>query len=325
MQRAIPLDSPLEWKQALSGIPHSFFHTWEHSYAMHLTHRLPAYLYCAESEGVRVVCPFIERPIGEYVDIATPYGFSGFAGNGDIPGLPPYWEQFVHSRGYVSAFIALHPLFFRSGYTRAEETHELKSLYFLDLSLEAEELLRRCSEKRRLFIRKWEKKGIAIVTDRRQLTRFALDNYQGFFGRKRAGPSYNIRPVTIQFLLSLENVLTIGAVREGRIEAFHLSSYTPYAAESFFYFDMPGAESRCISLIWEAAKRLGDIGIGAFSLGGGLEDGDAIDEFKRRFGAERRPLRALKQVIQPETYARLCAGVGVDPDDRKGYFPAYRA
>jgi hypothetical protein len=81
MQRAIPLDSPLEWKQALSGIPHSFFHTWEHSYAMHLTHRLPAYLYCAESEGVRVVCPFIERPIGEYVDIATPYGFSGFAGH----------------------------------------------------------------------------------------------------------------------------------------------------------------------------------------------------------------------------------------------------
>src|ERR1700733_12014806 len=103
VQRAIPLDSPLEWKQALSGIPHSFFHTWEHSYAMYLTHKLPAFLYCFEADEVRIVCPFIERPFGKYVDIATPYGFSGFAGNGEFPDFPSYWEEFVQSRGYVSA------------------------------------------------------------------------------------------------------------------------------------------------------------------------------------------------------------------------------
>src|SRR6185437_9001310 len=107
LQRAIPLESPLEWKQALACIPHSFFHTWEHSYAMYLTHKLPSYLYCFEHGGVRIICPFIVRPFRGYVDIATPYGFSGFAGNADYPDLPLYWNEFVRSRGYISAFVTL--------------------------------------------------------------------------------------------------------------------------------------------------------------------------------------------------------------------------
>lgn len=325
LQRAIPLSSPEDWKQALSGIPHSFFHTWEHSYAMHLTHKLPAYLYCAESDGVRVVCPFIERPIGEYVDIATPYGFSGFAGNGEIQELPLYWDRFVRSRGYVSAFIALHPLFFCSCHARVEETHELKGLYFLDLTLETEELLRRCSEKRRLFIRKWEARGISIVTDRPRLARFVIDRYQDFFRRKNAGGAYNFSPATFEFLLSLPNVLAIGAARGEDIEAFHLTTYTRYAGESLFYFDIQGAESRCISLIWEAAKRLRNLGISAFSLGGGLADGDTFDEFKRRFGGERRPLRALKQVIRSDIYSELCGEFRPEPSGYIGYFPEYRS
>ena len=324
-QRAIPLDSPREWKRALFGVPHSFFHTWEHSYAMHLTHKQPAYLYCAEAEGVRVVCPFIERPIGEYVDIATPYGYSGFAGNGDIRAFPSHWEHFVKSRGYVSAFIALHPHFFRFGCTRAEETHELKSLYFLDLSLETEELLRRCSKTRRQSIRKAESVGISIVTDRQRLTRFVLDNYRDFFRRKNANASYGFRSTTIQYLMSLDCALAIGAASGDQIEAVHLTVCTPHVAEYLFCFDRRAAESHGIGLIWEAVKRLRGLGIERFSLGGGLEDRDSLDAFKRRFGGERRTLRALKQVIQPETYARLCAGVGADPDDRAGYFPAYRA
>jgi hypothetical protein len=288
---------------------------------MHLSHKLPAFLYCAESEGVRVVCPFIERPIGEYVDVATPYGFSGFAGNGDFPELPSYWDQFVRSRGYVSAFIALHPLFFRPCYTRAEETHELKALYFLNPALGREELLRHCSEKRRLFLRKWEKSGIRIITDRTQLVRFALENYRGFFERKMADASYDLARATLQFLLPLHSVLLTGAAQGDEIEAFHLAACTPYVAESLFYFDLPDADPRCIGLDWEAVKRLQAMGIGAFSLGGGRNHGDTIDEFKRRFGGESRPLRALKQVIRPEVYAQLCAGSAGDANERDGYFP----
>lgn len=323
-QRAIPLSSPLEWKQALSGIPHSFFHTWEHSYAMHLTHGNPAFLYCAESEGVRVVCPFIERPFGEYIDIATPYGFSGFAGNGEFPNLPHYWNEFVQSRGYVSAFINLHPLFSRSSFTTQEERHVLKSLYFIHSSSEEETLLRACSESRRRTIRKWKASGASVVTERRALSRFVLDHYRGFFLRKNASMSYDFSETTIQFLLSLERVLVIGASKSGEIQAVHMTAYTPYAAEYLFYFGAPGAEQQSTGLIWEATRHLHELGIGRLSLGGGLVDGDNLDEFKRRFGAERRPLLALKQIIRPNVYLDLCRELPVEPADDIGYFPSYR-
>ena len=186
-QRAIPLESPLEWKQALAGIPHSFFHTLEHSYAMHLTHKLPSYLYCFEHAGVRIICPFIERPFRGFVDIATPYGFSGFAGNAEYPDLPFYWNEFVRSRGYISAFVTLHPLFYRPGYTRTEETHELKGLYTLDTMLESNLFLGKCTKSRRQDIHKWQTGGeFTLVTDKKLIAQFVLDNYRDFFRRKKA-------------------------------------------------------------------------------------------------------------------------------------------
>lgn len=324
-QRAIPLESPLEWKQALSSIPHSFFHTWEHSYAMYLTHKLPAYLYCFEHAGVRIICPFIERPFQGYIDIATPYGFSGFAGNADYPDLPLYWNEFVRSRGYVSAFLTLHPLFCRSGYTRMEETHELKSLYILDTMLESHMLLSKCTKSRRQDIQKWQTGVLSLVNDKALIARFVLDNYRDFFRRKKASFSYDFSPATIQFILDLDSVFAVGAACKGEIKAVHITVFTSYAAEYLFYFCVPGAERNSSGLIWEAASFLRIHGIKAFNLGGGLVNGDALDDFKRRFGGKRHSLRVLKQAVRPDIYDELCWDSELDPRVDRDYFPAYRS
>jgi hypothetical protein len=67
------------------------------------------------------------------------------------------------------------------------------------------------------------------------------------------------------------------------------------------------------------------MGIGAFNLGGGLADGDSLSEFKRRFGAERRPFLALKEVVNAKIHTQLCLSTTADSKDQRDYFPAYRA
>ena len=136
----IPLESPDEWKDVLKDVKHAFAHTWESCYAMHLTTGFKTYLYCFETENVRILCPISERRLDGYTDIVTPYGFSGFTGNGDCPEFPGYWKEFVKRRAYICGYIALHPIFENSTYFDPDEAYQLNSLYFLDLTLSLDEL-----------------------------------------------------------------------------------------------------------------------------------------------------------------------------------------
>ena len=323
-QRAIPLDSPLEWKQALTGIRHSFFHTWEHCYAMYLTTKQPTFLYCAEGSGVRVVCPFVERSYGDVVDIATPYGFSGFAGNSAFPNLPGIWNQFAVERGYVTGYINLHPLFTRLDYLNQESVYKQKTLYVMDLTRSEAELLGNCSRTRRKELHRWERLA-TVVSDREELTSFLLENYPAFCHRKNASSAYDFKPETMEFLLGLENVLILGAGTQSRLEAVCVVPYTQHVAEGLFNFALPGCQWHGVGLIWEAARHLQRIGIPAFNLGGGIQPHDSLEFFKSRFGVEQFPLYSSKEVFDSDAYLGLCLLSGVDPGDHSGYFPGYRS
>ncbi|MFZ0395935.1 MAG: hypothetical protein WCF17_07225 [Terracidiphilus sp.] len=321
---AIPLESPGEWRAALEGIPHSFFHTWEHSYAMHLTHKQPAYLYCAESEGVRVVCPFIERPLGGYVDIATPYGFSGFAGNGPLAALPELWRSFATARGYISVFLNLHPLFFRPDYADPATLFEQKELYIFDATAGLETLFENLARSRRRDLRKWETRT-GLRTDRDELRSFVLEHYRQFYRWKNASAVYDFSSRTMEFLLQQENLLLLGAGADSGVESVIVIAVTDYAAEGLFYFELPGTSRFSTALIWEALAEVHRKGIPSLNLGGGLSRNDQLAQFKGLFGATPQMCYAVKQVLAPERYAELCDRCGGNPDDRQGYFPAYRA
>jgi hypothetical protein len=58
----------------------------------------------------------------------------------------------------------------------------------------------------------------------------------------------------------------------------------------------------------------------ALNLGGGIEPGDALEEFKRGFANRSETFFTSEVVCDPEAYERLSAG-----RDRGGFFPAYRA
>jgi hypothetical protein len=323
-QECVPIDAPVEWKEALEGIEHPFAHTWENCYAKQLTTGFDTYLYCFETKNVRIVCPIAEREFAGYTDIVTPYGFSGFIGNADYPEFTRYWDDFAKEQDYVSGYVALNPAFENSTYFRPHEAYRSNSLYFLDLTLSLDELFANLDRNRKRQLRDWEVTSSNFVFDRGALTDFFLTNYPKFIRRVNASPANYFSRETLATLCELDNVFVVGAGEPERIEAVYLFAYTPYASDCLFNVALPEGRHHTTTLLWCGIHYLKSRKIPLLNLGGGVRENDSIAKAKQRFGGRREPFRCLKQVYRPDIYEELCRRVGADPIEMTGYFPAYR-
>jgi hypothetical protein len=324
-QEYIPLDCPSEWKKAFQGIKHSFGHTWENCYAMQLTTGFKTYLYCFESDNVRIVCPIAEREYGGYIDIIKPSGFSGFVGSGSYPGFSRYWKEFAGQQGYVCGYLGLNPIFDYSAHFEPDETyhyiHDQCDVYVLDLTPTEDELFANLSTNRKRQLKSWDRIASDFIFDKSILTDFFLDNYLEFYTSKNALGTYYFSRESFSYLLSLDNVFMVGARNGGQVVAVSVFAYTPDEGEYLFNVSLPEGQHYAASLIWYGVKRLKSLQIPLLNLGGGW---DSLAEFKRRFGAHKFSLKVLKQVYNHEIYQKLCRQAKVNPDDMTGYFPAYR-
>jgi hypothetical protein len=322
--KCIPLNSPVEWKNALQGIKHAFAHTYENCHAMHLTTGFRTYLYCFETENVRIVCPIAEREFGRHVDIVTPYGFPGFVGTGECADFPQYWREFVRERGYVCGYIGLNPIFENKTYFDGTELYSYNNIYVLDLTLSTERLFSNLCKNRQRQLKKWEKTSGTLITDETAIADFFLANYSEFFRRKAATSAYGFRRATLEFLFELENVFLLGAGRSNRLEAVTLFTYTSDVADALLHVAFADEREHSAALLWHGARYFGSLGIPVLNLGGGVRANDSLAWFKERFGGRKLTLSCLKQIYDPPVYADLCTRVGADPRDRSGYFPPYR-
>jgi hypothetical protein len=325
VQRCIGLDSPREWAKALEGIEHSFAHTWESCYAMHLTTGFDTYLYCFGAKNARIVCPIAERTFENHTDVVTPYGFSGFVGDGECNDFARYWTDFAKQKDYVCGYIGLNPIFENNAYVNAEEEYEYNEVFVIDLTLSIDDIFASLNSNRRRGLRKAHRDALTqLIFDREVLIKFFLANYHGFFARKGASQAYQFSNETLSFLLNLENTLIIGAGQSGRVEAVTVFAYTAYVADYLFNVSLSEGRQHSVSLIWFGINHLKSLQIPLLNLGGGVRKNDNLAHFKRQFGGRRLPLRGLKQIYDLERYEMLCRRVNADPTDMGGYFPAYR-
>jgi hypothetical protein len=95
----IPLGDDKQWRAALDDIEHAFGHTWESCYAMSQTSKAPTYLYVFQAGSFRVICPLSERRYGDYIDIFTPFGYSGLQGLAISLGFLTNGKHLLVSRG----------------------------------------------------------------------------------------------------------------------------------------------------------------------------------------------------------------------------------
>lgn len=323
-QKYIPLDSPLEWKEALTGIKHAFGHTWENCYAMHLTTGFKTYLYCFETKNVRIICPIAERKFAGYIDIVTPYGFSGFAGNGDYSEFPYYWKEFVSKRGYICGYIGLNPIFENSTYFEQKEIFQYNSIYVLDLSLTHNELFANLSTNRKRQLKDWYKALANIILEKSVVTDFFLSNYPDFFRRKNASRIFSLSRETLSFLAGLDNVIIVGMRDSEKVQAVSVFAYTADVGEYLFNVSLPEGRHHSVALLWYGVNYLKSLQVPLLNLGGGIRENDGVAQFKQRFGGKKLVLKCLKQVYEPNVFEKLCRQVNTDPNDRTGYFPPYR-
>jgi hypothetical protein len=324
VQDIIGIDDPTGWRRALTGIPHGFNHTWEYCHAVTLTSGLRTFLYSFANDDARIVCPLSEREFGGHVDLVTPGGFSGFVGNRSCVEFSRHWNEFAAGR-YVCGYIVLHPLFADDTHFAGETPSPYNLVHFLDLRLDEEDLLARMSRNRRREIAGGDRGTSRISTDRDAVAEFFLGGFEEHWKRKQASRAYLVSRATLSFLLSRDDVFIIGVEGEGRVEAAYVYGYTPHEGLGLFQVSIPGGERHTARMVWHAVKHLKSLGVPIMNLGGGVREGDAIAEAKRRLGTWTKPLRALKQVYQLDTYTGLCEQAGADPGDRSSYFPPFRS
>lgn len=308
----------------MKGFKHAFGHTWENCYAMQLTTGFKTFLFKYETENVKIVCPISERKFENYTDIVTPYGFSGFSGNGDDSEFPQQWKKFAKQQGYISGYIGLNPLFENTSYFEAVECFKNKTIYVLDLTLREEKLFANLSSNRKRQLKDWTNIESEIITDKPVLTDFLLENYIDFFNRKNASSIYHLSKETLTFLANLENAFLCGIKKSDRIEAVSLFAYTPYSGEFLFNVSIPEGRHHSFPLLWYSIKYLKSHTIPFLNLGGGIQENDGVAQFKKRFGGTELVFNSLKQIYDPGIYDSLCRRQNVDPEDMSGYFPAYR-
>jgi hypothetical protein len=317
-QKLIPLESPDEWRKALIGINHTFGHTWENCYAMHLTTGLKTYLYSFEQDGIKIVCPFAEREFKGHIDIVKPFGFSGFVGNGNCPEFDHHWRMLARKQGYVCGYLGLNPLFDFSRHFDEHTIHQYDTIYSLDLTPPIDDLFAKLSANRKRQLKHWEALCSDLVLDKPKLESFFRENYYHFLYRKNAPPFYYFSEETISFLFSLDNVLLVGAQSSGKVVA--VSVFTCIAGAGEYLFNVPLLEGRphAASLVWYAVNYMKSQQIPILNLGGGSVD------FKRRFGVTALPLKCLRQVYDPQAYEKLSRLENAPEKNTQGFFPAYR-
>ncbi|MGH6691952.1 MAG: hypothetical protein ACREF4_14885 [Gammaproteobacteria bacterium] len=317
----VPLEARAEWDAALDGVAHGFTHTWEHCHALYLTSGERTFLCCLEQEGVRIVCPFVERSWGEAIDIATPPGISGFTGTADAAWLPEAWQAFARARGYVTGYIGLNPLFARPSFAEGAKTYN--SIYTFDLRRSPDELLARADENRRRQLRDYASSAARVVSDKTRLTHFLIEQYPGFVERVQATQAHRWSAETLRFLCTAKGALLIGTEGDHGIEAVYLFCFTDYAADAVLNVALPSGRAHTSLLVWFAVHHFKERGVPVLNLGGGAREDDDVARAKQRFGCDRLRLRALNQVYDPPKYLELCRRAGVDPF-ADGWFPAYR-
>jgi hypothetical protein len=319
----IPLSDHERWEAALRGIDHAFWHRWACCSALAAPSVHSVHLYAYTDAKARVVCPLIERQHRGHTDVATPAGFSGFAGRGRSRDFPGRWTEFARRQGWVCGYIAVHPLLEWRGLIVEEEVRFERNIYVLPLNGDEEALFGRLSTNRKRQIRAWRGARKDTTRDAHAISEFLVEAAPDFYRARHASAAYYVAPEGWRALLRLPEILAIGAVSGGRIVAVSVFALAGRRAEYLFNISVPEGQYASAPLLWEGALALRARGASLLNLGGGLREGDSLAEFKRRFGSEMHPVPCVKQIYDPERYARLCREAHPTGVPERSFFPAY--
>lgn len=312
----IGLHERAAWEAATAqqGLPSQ---TWAYAWGL-AAEGIEPQLAVVRASGAEMLLPFVERPIGGHVDVATLPGLSGalLRGDGDAPLAT--WSAFARRRGWVSGYIQLacanEQLTVAPPDTiRAHNAHFVFDMKSWDFRTSVGANMRRT-------LTAGERVGAQLVTDRDRLADAFPELYRQSMAR--AG-DHGFGDEALARWFADPDAVAFGVEVSGVIEAAHLGRARGSAAELHLAGASDKGRHLQAWLIRRAAETLRASGVRYIDIGGYGRHGDGLHAMKRRLGIAELPMRSLRQVYDPKAFAELCAATGADPG--ASYFPPYRA
>jgi hypothetical protein len=267
-----------------------------------------------EVGGLRL--PVMVRPIegSDRIDAISPYGYPGASGAGEEaidPGQIDWSET-----GLVSVFVRDRigdPCL--SGGTLRNHVHIAEGDSGIRKRLR--EQIRRNER------RGWEVEVIAgPAAD--ETSRSAFERaYSETMARTGAAERYLYPSEYFERMLRSERSWLVLGVREGE----RLAGAIAVASDGYLHYYLGGTADEALGdspmkNLFAAMISLGtELGL-PMSLGGGLQPGDSLDDFKRGFANGEAPFHTHELICDPAAYEELIARSGPAPE---GFFPAYRS
>lgn len=322
----IKSEDKLLWNEKLRDYPHTSYHTWEYCNALSYSIEERILLFVGHVANQKLVCTFAvrEKLVG-YSDIFTPYGYGGLytESKGESHKLRDLWISFLLKFEFTTSYLMLHPcVTFDASWAKVLFNHT--NVYLLDLARSTDDLWKNLGKGHKSEIKKFQNNSsVTIVSDKVQIKKAFASIYRETMLRVQASKTYDFTEETLDLFVDSESSLILGATVNGEIKTLVLFLIGGGIAE-YFISASSDMENNCTKLlIWEAVKILQSKGVLKLHLGGGVKTGDALDDFKRRFGAIQLPLHVNKEIIDTSKYNHLCKTFEIDKKHSEDYFPPY--
>lgn len=318
---SVNLEDRKRWEKLTEDIKLSIFFSWEYLNAISSNYPNGIKLIKIENNqgGLVVVCSSKSKD-NKVWDIFSPYGMDGihYWGNNSSDSTLAL-QEYLRNNGIVTYYLYSHPLNSKYNPPFIEPG---RSVYLLNIDVTVEEIWKNMHSNHKYEINKFNKGDFEIIEDKTILVSEFISLYKETLTRVNASSVYDFSSEILQKLFNLEKSFALGVQIDKKIESIVLFLVWGDCAEYYINASSEIGRLATRSLIWEVIGRLKSMGISKINLGGGVYEGDNLDNFKRRFGGTKECLGICKGVAATKEYERLCreANVSLDKDN---YFPPY--
>ena len=307
------------WDEFVEKVPCTFGHSRFYNQLIESEFGDKTFLFVA-SKGDKIAgFPFCERSYFGHIDVYSPYGWSG---------LTPceedwawnVWDEYAANEKYICSYIVTNPLLTPKPPNLFENSHHLS--YVMDINKNDDSIFKSLHRSNRNLIKRGLQGGRTITFDSKIISEFFKENYAEFCKRKNMSKAYKFSSDFFDYLIPRSDVLTVGVEFSNHIESASIFCFSPFGAEYFLSVTKENCDANDRHIIWAAIQKLQARGIKLLNLGCGVEPGDDLCNFKRRFGGLKTPVFARKKIHSKKLFDILCAQTGADPEN-SSYFPPY--
>lgn len=229
---------------------------------------------------------------GTYLDATTPYGYGGPLSDGVLSSVEMQLFLFelnekLKEENIVSQFVRFHPLIgLQRDFYNAFNAVTFKETVFIDTT-DKKSIWENMESSNRNMIRKAIKSGVTIKHDKGENIDTFIDIYNSTMDGHNAEGYYYFEKKYYEFLIEnmKDNIEFFYSYLDGKIIGTSIFFFN----DEFMHYHLSGVYKEYKKyastnlLLYEAANWANEHGIKKLHLGGGLNKGDSLFKFKKKF------------------------------------------